>query len=199
MPARKSASQSPALLRRVRACTLCAEHLPHGVRPVLQFHPDACILIAGQAPGRKVHESGVPFDDASGDRLRAWMGVSRDVFYDAARIAILPMGFCYPGTGSSGDLPPRPECAPAWRAPLLNALQRLQLTLVIGSYAQAWHLGEEASNVTAAVQDWRSCWPKIVPLPHPSPRNNLWLRRNPWFETELLPRLRGRIARLLKA
>ena len=198
--ARKTGSQpSKALLQRVRSCTLCETHLPHGVRPVLQFHPDARILIAGQAPGRKVHESGVPFDDASGDRLRSWMGVPREVFYDAARIAILPMGFCYPGTGSSGDLPPRPECTPAWRKPLLNALSRLQLTLVIGSYAQAWHLGEEATNVTKAVQDWRGYWPEIIPLPHPSPRNNIWLKRNPWFEEELLPQLRKRIARVLKS
>jgi len=198
--ARKTGSQpSKALLQRVRSCTLCETHLPHGVRPVLQFHPDARILIAGQAPGRKVHESGVPFDDASGDRLRSWMGVPREVFYDAARIAILPMGFCYPGTGSSGDLPPRPECTPAWRKPLLNALSRLQLTLVIGSYAQAWHLGEEATNVTKAAQDWRGYWPEIIPLPHPSPRNNIWLKRNPWFEEELLPQLRKRIARVLKS
>ena len=186
------------LMADIRACRICGPHLPHGVRPVLQFHPDARILIAGQAPGRKVHESGVPFDDASGERLRAWMGVSRDDFYDAKKIAILPMGFCYPGTGKSGDLPPRPECAPAWRTPLINTLRRLQLSLVIGSYAQAWHLGEETNNVTAAVHDWRSYWPKQVPLPHPSPRNNIWLKRNPWFEAELLPRLRARIARVLK-
>lgn len=185
------------LIADIRACRICSAHLPHGVRPVLQFHPEARILIAGQAPGRKVHESGVPFDDASGERLRAWMGVSRDDFYDPRKIAILPMGFCYPGTGKSGDLPPRPECAPAWRAPLLEALQRLELTLLIGSYAQAWHLGGDAANVTAAVQDWRRHWPERVPLPHPSPRNNIWLKRNPWFETELLPRLRTRISQML--
>lgn len=194
----KRAGADDPLLADIRACRICEKHLPHGVRPVLQFHPDARILIAGQAPGRKVHASGVPFDDASGDRLRAWMGVSRDVFYDPAKIAILPMGFCYPGSGSSGDLPPRPECAPAWRAPLLKAMRQLQLTLVIGSYAQAWHLGHEAAGVTTAVLDWRSYWPKIVPLPHPSPRNNLWLKRNPWFEVEVLPRLRARIGRVLK-
>lgn len=141
----------------------------------------------------------MPFDDASGDRLRAWMGVSRDDFYDATKIAILPMGFCYPGTGRSGDLPPRPECAPAWRKPLLNALSRLQLTLVIGGYAQTWHLGEEATNVTEAVQEWRRYWPETIPLPHPSPRNNIWLKRNPWFEEELLPQLRKRIALVLKS
>jgi uracil-DNA glycosylase len=145
------------LLADVRACALCAAHLPHGVRPVLQIHPRAWVLIAGQAPGRKVHESGVPFDDASGSRLRDWLGVTREVFYDPKRIAILPMGFCFPGSGRSGDLPPRPECAPAWR----------------------------------------THWPGAIPLPHPSPRNNLWLRRNPWFQAEVLPALRKRVSKVL--
>lgn len=187
-----------ALLRRVRACTLCAEHLPHGVRPVLQLSPRARILVAGQAPGRKVHESGVPFDDASGDRLREWMGVSREVFYDPSKIAILPMGFCYPGTGKSGDLPPRPECAPAWRQSLLERLDRLEVTLAIGQYAQAYHLRGEDRSLTETVADWRKYWPEIVPLPHPSPRNNIWLSKNPWFEKELVPRLRRRVARALR-
>ena len=186
-----------ALLSEVRACTRCAAHLPHGVRPVLQVHPKARILIAGQAPGRKVHESGVPFDDASGDRLREWMGVTRDVFYDPAQIAILPMGFCYPGTGKSGDLPPRPECAPAWRAPLLGHMGQLGVTLVVGQYALAYHLKGEKASLTEAVRDWRSCAPGMIPLPHPSPRNNIWLSRNPWFEKELLPVLRRRVAKAL--
>lgn len=185
-------------LAEIRACSLCAKHLPHGVRPVLQYHPNAPILIAGQAPGRKVHASGVPFDDPSGERLREWLGVTREVFYDPGRIALLPMGFCYPGTGKSGDLPPRPECAPAWRRPLLSGLRRLQLTLVIGSFAQAYHLGEPALQVTEAVKAWRNYWPEIIPLPHPSPRNNLWLRRNPWFEAELVPALRTRVSRILR-
>ncbi|MDH3209538.1 MAG: uracil-DNA glycosylase family protein [Burkholderiaceae bacterium] len=182
-----------ALLAEVRSCTICAAHLSHGVRPVLQFDPSARILIVGQAPGRKVHASGVPFDDASGDRLREWMGVSRNVFYDARRIALLPMGFCYPGSGKSGDLPPRSECAPAWREKLLAHLRKLKLTLVIGQYAQAYHLKSASGSVTEVVQAWREHWPATVPLPHPSPRNNLWLRRNPWFETDLLPALRQRI------
>jgi uracil-DNA glycosylase len=186
-----------ALLTDVRACTLCAEHLPSGPRPVLQMHASARILIAGQAPGRKVHESGVPFDDASGDRLRAWLGVSRDVFYDAKRVAILPMGFCYPGTGKSGDLPPRAECAAAWRALLLSHLKKLKLTLVIGQYAMAHHLPTEATTLTEIVQAWRKYWPDTVPLPHPSPRNNLWLKRNPWFEKELVPRLQARVAEII--
>jgi uracil-DNA glycosylase len=186
-----------SLLADVRACTICKAHLPLGPRPVLQIHPKARILIAGQAPGRKVHESGVPFDDVSGNRLREWMGVTREEFYDPKRIAILPMGFCFPGTGRSGDLPPRPECAPAWRKPLLGHLRDLKITLVLGQYAQAYHFGDEASSLTDLVKSWRAHWPRVVPLPHPSPRNNIWLRRNPWFERDVLPALRKRIAAVL--
>jgi uracil-DNA glycosylase len=141
----------------------------------------------------------VPFNDASGERLRAWLGISREVFYDEKQIAILPMGFCFPGTGKSGDLPPRPECAPAWRAPLIAGLKNLQLTLVIGQYALAYHLPNAGVTLTDAVLAWREHWPRVVPLPHPSPRNNLWLKRNPWFEMELLPELRVRVAQLLAA
>jgi uracil-DNA glycosylase len=186
-----------ALLADVRACTLCAAHLPLGPRPVLQLHPSARILIAGQAPGRKVHDTGIPFNDASGDRLRAWLGLSREVFYDPRQVAILPMGFCYPGTGKSGDLPPRPECAPAWREALLARLTKLQLTLVIGHYAQAYHLPNPQASLTQAVEDWRATWPRVVPMPHPSPRNIAWVKRNPWFEAELLPALRVRVAQVL--
>ncbi|MFT7245777.1 MAG: uracil-DNA glycosylase [Candidatus Azotimanducaceae bacterium] len=187
-----------SLLDEVRACTICAAHLPHGVRPVLQIHPQARVLIAGQAPGRKVHESGVPFDDASGDRLREWMGVTRDVFYDATQVAILPMGFCFPGTGKSGDLPPRPECALAWRDQLLGHLSHLKVTLVVGQYAQGYHLSGKPSSLTETVRAWKTYWPKVIPLPHPSPRNNIWLSRNPWFETELLPVLRQRVSDALE-
>ncbi len=190
---------SSALLSAVRACTLCAEHLPLGPRPVVQLHPAARILIVGQAPGRKVHETGVPFNDASGDRLRAWLGVTREVFYDSRQIALLPMGFCYPGTGPGGDLPPRAECAATWRKPLLAKLSRLQLTLVLGSYAHAYHFGEGTASVTERVRAWRSTWPRLVPLPHPSPRNNRWLRQNPWLERELLPAVRARVAQVLEA
>ena len=185
------------LLQAARACTLCADHLPLGPRPVLQAHANARILIAGQAPGRKVHASGVPFDDASGERLRGWLGVTRETFYDPQHFAILPMGFCYPGTGKSGDLPPRPECAAAWREPLLAGMARLQLTLVLGQYALAYHLPGHAGSLTTAVQDWRSHWPRAMPLPHPSPRNNGWLKHNPWFEVQLLPVLRTRVAEIL--
>lgn len=185
------------LLTEIRGCTICAGSLPLGPRPVLQINASARILIAAQAPGRVVHEKGTPFDDLSGDRLRAWMGISREIFYDSSRIAILPMGFCFPGTGASGDLPPRPECAIAWRAPLMAVLEKLELTLVIGRYAQAYHLPRAGVSVTEVVAGWRQHWPEIVPMPHPSPRNNRWLKENPWFETEMLPRLRARVATVL--
>jgi len=172
---------------------LCAEALEHGVRPVLQISEQAQILVAGQAPGSKVHASGIPFDDASGDRLRDWMGISKQVFYDPVRIAILPMGFCYPGRGKSGDLPPRPECAPAWRQSLLDHLPNLKMTLVIGQYALKWHLPDaDEPNLTETVRHWRSYMDKgLLPLPHPSPRNNIWLKKNSWFEADVLPALRG--------
>lgn len=186
-----------SLLAEIRNCTLCEAYLPLGPRPVVQAHAKAKILIAGQAPGRKVHASGIPFDDASGDRLREWMGLSREVFYNPERIAIVPMGFCYPGSGASGDLPPRPECAPAWRQQLLDTLPNIEMTLVIGRYAQAYHFNEAKLSVTELVKSWRSYWPDMVPLPHPSPRNIRWFRDNPWFEAELLPELRKRVAAVL--
>ena len=187
-----------ALLDEVRGCRICAAHLPLGPRPVFQVEPCARVLIAGQAPGRKVHETGVPFDDPSGDRLREWMGVDRPTFYAPDKIAILPMGFCYPGAGKSGDLPPRKECAEAWRTTLLGVMPRIALTLVIGQYAQDWHLGgRQKASLTETVRNWREFWPDVLPLPHPSPRNNIWLRRNPWFEGEVLGLLRARIAALL--
>jgi uracil-DNA glycosylase len=192
-----SSTSAARLLTEVRACTLCAAYLPLGPRPVLQTNPRATILIAGQAPGSKVHASGIPFQDASGDRLRDWMGVDADTFYDDTRIAILPMGFCYPGTGKSGDLAPRPECAVAWRNKLMAMLVNVKLTLVIGQYAQTWHLGhQQRPTLTETVQAWRNYWPLNLPLPHPSPRNNIWLKRNPWFGTDVLPRLRRRVREL---
>ena len=196
----KPALRLPLLLKEVRACTICAAHLPLGPRPVLQVDARARILINGQAPGRKVHATGVPFDDASGDRLRQWMGIDRAVFYDASTVAILPMGLCYPGTGKSGDLPPRRECAPQWRAPLLAAMPRIELTLVIGQYAMAWHLPDaHTGTLTETVRAWRTHWPALLPLPHPSPRNNIWLKANPWFSAEVLPVLQARIRALLAA
>ncbi|RZO87177.1 MAG: uracil-DNA glycosylase family protein [Oceanococcus sp.] len=186
-----------ALLQQVRACQLCADSLEHAPRPVLQASRSAQILIAGQAPGRRVHVSGVPFDDPSGDRLRNWLGVDAATFYDPAKIAILPMGFCYPGHGKSGDLPPRKECAPAWREMLLDKLPHIQLTLVLGQYALDYHLDGGEGSLTATVANWRAYWPEFLPLPHPSPRNNIWLRRNPWFEQDVIPHLQQRIATLL--
>ena len=186
-----------ALLAEVRACTLCAAHLPLGPRPVLQAHAAARILVVGQAPGRRVHETGIPFNDPSGERLRDWLGLSRDVFYDPQQVALLPMGFCYPGTGAAGDLPPRPECAAAWRARLLAQLPHVALTVLLGQYALQWHMPQPNASVTARVQDWRSHAPQRFVLPHPSPRNNRWLQRNPWFAAELLPALRARVQQVL--
>ena len=186
-----------SLLAEVRACTLCAPHLPHGVRPIVQMHGDARILIAGQAPGRKVHASGIPWDDASGNRLREWLGISSETFYDPKQVALLPMGFCYPGTGKSGDLPPRPECALAWRSKLMARLPKLEITLAIGQYAVEYHLKNRFPTLTETLQAWRSHEPGVLALPHPSPRNNIWLKKNPWFEEELLPVLKRRIKKAL--
>jgi len=186
-----------SLLAEVRACTICEHHLPLGPRPVLQLHPKAKILIAGQAPGRKAHESVVPFDDASGKRLREWLGVTREVFYEPELIAILPMGFCFPGTSNSADMPPRLECAAVWHRQLMAQLCHLEITLALGRYAQAHYFGETNLSLTERVKSWRTYWPHLMPLPHPSPRNNLWIRRNSWFEIELLPSLRKRVSEIL--
>ncbi|MEE9322424.1 MAG: uracil-DNA glycosylase family protein [Granulosicoccus sp.] len=161
------------------------------------MYPKARILIAGQAPGKKVHNTGIPFDDASGNRLREWMGISHDVFYNAKQVAILPMGFCYPGTGKSGDLPPQRECEQKWREQLLAQLPNVEITLVLGKYAQDYHFGKSKSSLTELVRSWKTFWPAMVPLPHPSPRNNIWLSKNPWFEEEVLPLLRTTIAQAL--
>ncbi len=186
------------LLEQVRACTLCEKDLANGVRPVLQVSKHAKILIAGQAPGSKVHTTGIPFDDPSGDRLRDWMGIDRETFYDSQQIGILPMGFCYPGKGKSGDLPPRPICAETWREKLLATMPEIQLTLVIGQYALAWHLENPERNLTETVKNWAAYGDQVIPLPHPSPRNNIWLKKNQWFEAEVLPALRTRVQVALK-
>jgi uracil-DNA glycosylase len=187
-----------SLVSEVKQCTLCQHHLSLGTRPILQVSRDAKILIAGQAPGLRVHETGVPFDDASGERLRQWMNVNKDTFYDANKIAILPMGFCFPGTGKSGDLPPRPECALAWRQKLLSAMGNIELTLVIGAFAQNWHMKEiKQKNLTETVRKWGDYGSHLLPLPHPSPRNNIWLSKNAWFERDLLPELQHRVKNLL--
>jgi uracil-DNA glycosylase len=181
--------QLEALLREVRACTLCRD-LPLGPKPLLQASATARILIAAQAPGRQTHHKGRSFDDPSGKRLRAWMGIGEEVFYDSSRVAIMAMGFCYPGTGKSGDLPPRPECAPAWRHLLLAAMPDIRLTLVIGQYAQTYHMpGHTALTLTERVRQWRRFAPLMFPLPHPSPRNGAWTKAHPWFLEQVVPEL----------
>lgn len=193
----RSSTKLDGLLRKVRRCDICSE-LPLGPNPILQASSEARILIAGQAPGRRAHERGLPFDDPSGDRLRDWLGVDRDAFYDAQRFAMLPMGFCFPGTGTGGDLPPRPVCAETWRAHLLQRLPNIALTLVIGQYAHSWHLGDQqGKRLSDTVRNWQAFWPELLPMPHPSPRNNRWLRQNPFFEAEVIPQLRARVKELL--
>ena len=188
-----------ALLAEIRACRVCEPHLPHGARPIIRASATAKLLIAAQAPGIRVHETGLSFNDPSGDRLRAWLGIDRDTFYDEARVAIVGMGFCFPGyTASGADLPPRPECAPLWQARLKAALPHFPLTLAVGSYAIAWHLGaQRKSSMTDTVRAWRDYGPALMPLPHPSWRNNAWLKANPWFDAELLPELRARVRQAL--
>ena len=184
------------LLAEVRACRHCEADLPLGANPVLRASATARLLIVGQAPGTKVHASGVPWNDPSGDRLRDWLAMDRDTFYDESRIAIVPMGFCYPGKGKSGDLPPRPECAPLWHERLLAHMPRVELVLLVGSYAQQHYLGASRETLTDRVRRWRDFAPRYLPLPHPSPRNTLWLRRNDWFEATVVPELRQRVAKL---
>ena len=186
------------LLTAVRACRACDGHLPLGPRPVLQAGPMARILVVGQAPGAKVHASGVPWDDKSGERLRDGMGIDAKTFYDKTRIAILPMGYCYPGRGVSGDLPPRRECADLWLDRLLAELPKIKLTLLVGQYAQTHFLrGKGHASVTATTRDWRLHAPGIIPLPHPLPRNVAWFVANPWFDDELLPVLRRSVSKLV--
>lgn len=188
-----------ALLAEARACTVCAAHLPLGPKPVLRASACARLLIVGQAPGTKVHATGIPWNDPSGVRLRAWMNVPPDVFYDEARIAIVPMGLCYPGRNPrGGDRPPRPECAPLWQHRVRAGMPGIALTLLIGQYAQRFHLGGHCGeNLTETVRNFTAYLPAYLPLPHPSFRNTAWLKRNPWFEEELLPVLRARVAALL--
>jgi uracil-DNA glycosylase len=187
-----------ALLGEIRACRLCAAELPHGARPVVQAGTGARILIVGQAPGSKVHASGIPWDDDSGERLRGWTGLSRETFYDPGQVALIPMGFCYPGAGSSGDLPPRPECAPLWHLRLLAELPELRLTLLVGQYAQARYWPKHLRpSMTVAVRNHAAGPAAAFPLPHPAWRSRMWMAKNPWFEAEVLPLLKARIAAAL--
>lgn len=185
------------LLRDVRACRQCEAELPLGPRPVLRAEQSARILIVGQAPGTRVHATGIPWNDPSGDRLRNWLQLDREQFYDKRLIAIIPMGFCYPGKGKSGDLPPRPECAPLWHAQLLEQLPELQLRLLIGRYAQNYYLQTKHRSLAETVRDFHRYLPDYLPLPHPSPRNIRWLRNHPWFEKDVLPVLRERVVAIL--
>lgn len=182
-----------------RACDLCAAHLPLGVKPVFRVSASARLLIVGQAPGTKVHETGIPWNDASGDRLRDWLGLDRETFYDQSRVAIMPMGFCYPGTDArGGDRPPRPECAPAWHPKLLPLMPSIALTLLVGQYAQSHYLGDRRkATLTETVHAFADYAPLHLPLPHPSWRNTGWIRKNPWFEAALLPVLRRRVRQIL--
>ncbi|MDH3472130.1 MAG: uracil-DNA glycosylase family protein [Rhodospirillales bacterium] len=193
------AADFAGLLGRVRACRHCEAHLPLGPRPVLRAEPSARLLVVGQAPGTKVHESGIPWNDRSGERLRDWLTLDRAAFYDAGRVAIVPMGFCYPGRDPrGGDNPPRPECAPMWHPPLRAALPAVELTLLVGLYAQGYYLGpRRKASLTETVRAWRGYLPDVLPLPHPSWRNTAWLKKNPWFEAELLPELRRRVRALV--
>ncbi|WNO09487.1 uracil-DNA glycosylase family protein [Teredinibacter sp. KSP-S5-2] len=180
------------LIQEIKSCTHCAEHLPFAPRPVLIANPEARILLIGQAPGTKVHASGIPWDDPSGKRLRQWLQLNDQDFYDPTQLAIMPMGFCYPGKGKSGDLPPRPECAPLWHKQVLQYLPNIQLTLLVGQYAQNYYLGKDKSTLSQRVQNWfnnyknKNSAQPIIPLPHPSPRNTLWLKKNSWFEEDCL-------------
>ena len=191
-----SSDEFDSCLAQVRACRTCEAHLPLGPRPVVRMAPGARLLIIGQAPGTKVHESGVPWNDASGDRLREWLSIDRDVFYDPSKVAIMPMGFCYPGRDPrGGDNPPRPECAPQWHGPLRAQLPNIRLTLLIGTYAQKYHLGERVRRtMTETVAHWRDYLPDYLPTPHPSWRTTHWMKKNPWFERELVPELRRAVA-----
>lgn len=186
-----------SLLKQVEACTLCEKNLPLGPRPVVQISASARIMIIGQAPGLKVHETGTPWNDPSGVRLRQWLNLTAEEFYDANQVAIMSMGFCYPGRGKSGDLPPRPECAPQWHEPLLDLLPNIKLTLLIGQYAQKYYLKDQHKTLTERVKHWPEFPDGMFALPHPSPRNQAWLKHNPWFEQEAIPELQHRVKQAL--
>jgi uracil-DNA glycosylase len=188
-----------SLLRQVRACKVCSDHLPLGPRPILQVGVMPRIVIIGQAPGRRVHESGVAWDDPSGDRLRDWLGLTRAQFYDPDLVALLPMGFCYPGSTEGGDKPPRPECEPLWHSRLFAYLAEDRLEVVIGAYAQARYIAERGTNLTTTVANWQRYLPGQIVLPHPSPRNNRWLASNPWFQLDTVPAVRARVSEIIVA
>jgi uracil-DNA glycosylase len=186
------------ILKEIRICEICKDHLPMGPRPVVTAHPDAKIAIIGQAPGTKVHKTGIPWDDPSGKQLRKWLNVAEEVFYNESKIALVPMGFCYPGKGKGGDLPPRPECAPQWHEALLTKMPKLQLTILIGMYSQRYYLKQKAGKtLTGTVENYRDFLPYYFPLPHPSPRNRFWLTKNTWFEREVVAILQTKVQEII--
>lgn len=186
------------LITEIKNCEICLPHLINGVNPVLTAHPKSKIAIIGQAPGSVVHRTSIPWNDKSGERLREWMDIDSETFYDEELFAIIPMGFCYPGKGKTGDLPPRKECAPQWHTPLFKEIEQLNLTLLIGTYAQEYYLKDRRKRtLTETVKNYKAYLPEYLPLPHPSPRNNIWLKKNPWFEKEIIPELRDTIATLV--
>lgn len=187
-----------SLLHEIKKCQVCAEQLALGPNPVVTAGRNSRIVVIGQAPGKIVHETGIPWNDKSGDNLRKWMGVDRETFYDTANFSLMPMGFCYPGRGKSGDLPPRPECAPLWHGQLLEQMAQVKLILLVGNYAQNFYLGKRTKRtLTETVQNFESYLPQYFPLPHPSPRNNIWQAKNPWFREEALPALKEKIRKIL--
>ena len=187
------------LLQQIKNCRECEKYLEHGARPIISASSKSKIIIIGQAPGRIVHDTGIPWNDKSGDNLRKWMGVDKETFYDPEIFALMPMGFCYPGKGNSGDLPPRKECAPLWHHLLLSSMKEVKLTLLVGQYAQAYYLKDKINeNLTETVKQFRNYLPKYFPLPHPSPRNNIWQTKNKWFEAELLPFLKKQVQKAIK-
>jgi uracil-DNA glycosylase len=186
------------ILDQARNCRTCEPHLEQGCNPVIQAQKSAKLLIIGQAPGLKVHQTSIPWNDPSGDRLRDWLQLDKEQFYDSSQIAIMPMGLCYPGKGKSGDLPPRKECAPQWHKPLLEQLPNVRMTLLIGQYAQNYYLQGKPKTLTETVKEWHRWAPTHLPLPHPSPRNTLWLKKNPWFENEVVPYIRRYVHQQLK-
>ena len=188
------------LLSEIRTCIICQEHLPNYPKPIIRANSNSKILVIGQAPGQKVQNSGVPWDDASGKNLRAWLNVSNEQFYDTNLFAIMPMGFCYPGTGKNGDLPPRKECAVEWHKKVLEQMPNIQLTLLIGQYAQDYYLSKNAKeSLTETVKNHITYLPNYIPLPHPSPRNNIWLKKNEWFKTDVIPVLQNKVKAILKS
>ncbi|MCW5519877.1 uracil-DNA glycosylase family protein [Aureitalea sp. L0-47] len=186
------------LLTEIRSCTICSEHLPLGPRPVIEASENSKIIIVGQAPGTKVHESGVPWDDQSGKKLREWLNVSSQLFYDVERFGIVPMGFCYPGKGKTGDLPPRKECAEAWHDKIFKSFSKVELILLVGTYAQEYFLRKDSRNLTEKVRNYSEYLPEFWPMPHPSPVNRFWRSRNPWFEKEVVPKLQEKIQKILE-